>query len=151
MYDTSIFFWFYLNTTHALCVHFMDGGLKLEICNKRMWCRKCIDILCDSCSQRKGKLPEDGCRVHDISGPHTELGNTCKLYYTFVLKFRITSVVTKMKYTLILTPWLKKPVGSMPHSQGLFNNPYPEPNQPNSPHWHLSLQGPFQYCPPIYA
>ena len=22
--------------------------------------------------------------------------------------------------------------GSMPHSQGLSNNPYPEPNQPNS-------------------
>ena len=25
----------------------------------------------------------------------------------------------------------------MPHSQGLSNNPYPEPNQPNSSHWHL--------------
>ena len=29
-----------------------------------------------------------------------------------------------------------EPGGSMPHSQGLSNNPYPEPNQPNS----LSLQ-----------
>ena len=27
---------------------------------------------------------------------------------------------------------------SMPHSQGLFNNPYPEPNQPKYPHWYLS-------------
>ena len=34
----------------------------------------------------------------------------------------------------LLTPWLKKPEGSMPHSQGLSNNSYPEPNQPNSPH-----------------
>ena len=25
-----------------------------------------------------------------------------------------------------------KPGGSMPHSQGLSNNSYPEPNQPNS-------------------
>ena len=25
-----------------------------------------------------------------------------------------------------------KPGGSMPHSQGLSNNPYPEPNQPGS-------------------
>ena len=31
-----------------------------------------------------------------------------------------------------LTPWLTEPGGSMPHSQGLSNNPYPEPNQPNS-------------------
>ena len=26
-----------------------------------------------------------------------------------------------------------EPEDSMPHSQGLSNNPYPEPNQPNSP------------------
>ena len=30
--------------------------------------------------------------------------------------------------------------GSMPHSQGLSNNPYPEPKQPNYPHWYLSFQ-----------
>ena len=29
----------------------------------------------------------------------------------------------------------------MPHSQGLSNNSYPEPNQSNSPDWYLSLQG----------
>ena len=28
------------------------------------------------------------------------------------------------------------------HSQGLSNNSYPEPYQPNYPHWYLSLQGP---------
>ena len=33
-----------------------------------------------------------------------------------------------------LTPWLMEPGGSMPHSQGLSNNSYPEPNQPNYPH-----------------
>ena len=44
---------------------------------------------------------------------------------------------------LSLTPWLMELRGSMPHSQGLSNNPYPEPNQPNYPHWYLSLQGPF--------
>ena len=32
-----------------------------------------------------------------------------------------------------LTPWLMEPGGSMPHSQGLSNNSYPEPDQPNSP------------------
>ena len=31
-----------------------------------------------------------------------------------------------------LTPWLMEPGDSMPHSQGLPNNSYPEPNQPNS-------------------
>ena len=33
------------------------------------------------------------------------------------------------KYT-----WLRERGGSMPNSQGLSNNPYPEPNQSNSPH-----------------
>jgi hypothetical protein len=55
------------------------------------------------------------------------------------------------KFTIIILmlsaggniPWLMEPGGSMPHSQDLSNNPYPEPNQPNSPHWYLSLQGPF--------
>ena len=46
------------------------------------------------------------------------------------------------KETKSLTPRLMEPGGSM-HSQGLSNNPYPEPNQPNSPHWYLSLPGPF--------
>ena len=35
---------------------------------------------------------------------------------------------------LTLTPWLMEPGGSMPHSQGLSNNSYHEPNQPNYPH-----------------
>ena len=39
-----------------------------------------------------------------------------------------------------LTPWLMEPGGSMPHSQGLSNNSYPEPNQPNYPqHGNNSL------------
>ena len=46
------------------------------------------------------------------------------------------------KKTLLAT-WLMEPGGSMPHSQGLSNNPYPEENQPNSSHWYPSLQGPF--------
>ena len=45
--------------------------------------------------------------------------------------------------TYRLATWLMEPGGSMPHSQGLSNNTFPEPNQPNSPHWYLSLQGPF--------
>ena len=28
---------------------------------------------------------------------------------------------------------------SMPHSQGLSNNPYPRPNEPNFSYWYLSL------------
>ena len=32
-----------------------------------------------------------------------------------------------------LTPSFMEPGGLMPHSQGLSNNPYPEPNQPNLP------------------
>ena len=30
-----------------------------------------------------------------------------------------------------LTTWLMGPEGSMPHSRGLSNNPYHDPNQPN--------------------
>jgi hypothetical protein len=32
----------------------------------------------------------------------------------------------------LLTPWLMEPGGSMIHSQGSSNSPYPEPNQSNS-------------------
>ena len=32
----------------------------------------------------------------------------------------------------MITPLLMKPGGSVPHLKGLSNNPYPEPNQPNS-------------------
>ena len=42
----------------------------------------------------------------------------------------------------ILISWLMEPRASMPHSQGLPNNPYPELNQPKYPHWYQSLQGP---------
>ena len=45
--------------------------------------------------------------------------------------------------TRLLTTWFMKPEDSMPHSQGLSNNSYPKPNQPNSPQWYPSLQGPF--------
>ena len=34
----------------------------------------------------------------------------------------------------LLTPWPMEPGGSMLHSQGLSNNSYPEPNQPNYLH-----------------
>ena len=43
-----------------------------------------------------------------------------------------------------------EPGGLMQHSLVLPNNPYPETNQPNSPHWYISLQGPFYFNPPIY-
>ena len=32
-----------------------------------------------------------------------------------------------------------EPGGSMLHSQGLSNNPYPEPNQPNSLYWSILI------------
>ena len=38
-----------------------------------------------------------------------------------------------------LTPWLMEPGGSMPHSQVISNNPYPEPNQSNLSYPHLFL------------
>ena len=39
-----------------------------------------------------------------------------------------------------------EPGGSMPHLQGLSNNLYPEPNQPNSS--HVSVRTIFQTPPP---
>ena len=32
-----------------------------------------------------------------------------------------------------------EPGGSMPHSQGLSNNPSSEPKQPNSSYWYLGI------------
>ena len=65
-----------------------------------------------------------------------------RLNTTQSLKIRHLEKQLREKVTK-LTPSLMEPVGSMPHWQGLSNNSYPEPNQPNSPHWYLSLQGPF--------
>ena len=39
-----------------------------------------------------------------------------------------------------LTPWLMKPGGLMPHSQGLSNNPYPQNKKPNSLYFSISLR-----------
>ena len=50
---------------------------------------------------------------------------------------RKNKILEKKTDTIIvhlLTPWIMEPGGSMRHSQGLSNNSYPEPNQPNSPH-----------------
>ena len=60
-------------------------------------------------------------------------------------KYYTTSIFmdSNLLHRRYLTPWLMEPGRSMPHSQGLSNNSYPEPNQPNYPHWYLSLQGPF--------
>ena len=44
---------------------------------------------------------------------------------------------------ILINEWGIEPGGSMPHSQGLSNNSYSEPNQPNYLHWYLFLQGPF--------
>ena len=47
----------------------------------------------------------------------------------------------KRSRLLTLTPWVMEPECSTPHWQRPSNNPYPEPNQSNSLHWYLSLQG----------
>ena len=44
----------------------------------------------------------------------------------------ITPIFGHRRAHMYLTPWLMEPGGSMPHSQALTNNRYPEPNQPNS-------------------
>ena len=36
-----------------------------------------------------------------------------------------------------LTSWLMEPRVLMPHSQGLLNNPYPQPNQLNFKYWQF--------------
>ena len=40
-----------------------------------------------------------------------------------------------MRVNSQLTPWLMESEGSMPHSQGLSNNPYPKLNQSIFSHW----------------
>ena len=48
------------------------------------------------------------------------------LFLNFLLKQKFEYPISKL--TNQLTPLLMEPEGSMPHSQGLSNNPYPEPN-----------------------
>ena len=55
------------------------------------------------------------------------------------------------KLEIELTPWLMEPGGSMPHSRGLSNNPFPELNQPNYPHLfmvHSNIVLPSTLRPP---
>ena len=40
-------------------------------------------------------------------------------------------------HSINLSPWLMEPECSMPHWQGLFNNPYPGPYQHISSYWYL--------------
>ena len=42
------------------------------------------------------------------------------------------AVLDKSRKTMSKLTLTMEPGGSMPHSQGLSKNPYPEPNQPNS-------------------
>ena len=58
--------------------------------------------------------------------------------YAIITKI-LDFVFSILRLTVSLTPWLMEPEGSMPYSQVLSNNPYPEPNQPNYLHWYLSL------------
>jgi hypothetical protein len=44
-----------------------------------------------------------------------------------------------------------KPENSIPCSEESSVGPYPEPYQTNLHHPILSLQDPFQYCPPTYS
>ena len=65
--------------------------------------------------------------------------NTATSLRHFYLDTRKSAIYQKLcqeffMYYIALTPWLMEPGGSMPHSLGLSNNPYPEPNQPNYPH-----------------
>ena len=46
------------------------------------------------------------------------------------LKEDIDKIPNINSLTHSLTLWLMELRGSLPHSQGLSNNPYPEPNQP---------------------
>ena len=54
---------------------------------------------------------------------------------TYLFKVYSNIVLTKGLLLLVeLTPWIMEPGGSMPHSEGLSDNPYPETNQLNSSH-----------------
>ena len=48
------------------------------------------------------------------------------------VNFQFSTISTRILFPAIIiklpTPWLMEPGGSMPHSQGPSNIPYPEPN-----------------------
>ena len=61
------------------------------------------------------------------------LQNAIKKLICYISLIYFQSYSYQITYVPV-TPWLMEPGGSMPQSQGLSNNSYPEPNQPNSPH-----------------
>ena len=80
---------------------------------------------------------------------YTQISNTLKKDSCSKKK----RIMGTLYYTLdYLTPWLMEPGGSMPHSQGLSNNPYPETNQPNPriDAYFVKIYSNI-LCPSIYA
>ena len=88
---------------------------------------KCLETR-DIC---KTKTPSDQypatSRVENLLGILLFICSSLTNCSTFNIEF--TPLHSRDVLTLI--PWLMEPGGSMPHSQGLSDNPYPELNQPN--------------------
>ena len=60
-----------------------------------------------------------------------------------VVQKDLVDIIIIIIIIIIITPWLMKIGSSLPHSQGLSNNPYPELNQPNSSYRLLFFQDAF--------
>ena len=75
---------------------------------------------------------------HKLFGTMCNIFNTWQVQQNTILSGVVgnelaeVSLHARVHSTMVLTPWLMKPGGSMPHSKGPSNNPYPEPNQSNS-------------------
>ena len=74
--------------------------------------------------------PNKSTIISKINVPANGLETQCILNKSF-------SVITSTISPELLTQWLMEPGDSMPHSQGLSNNPSPETNQPSC--WYLFL------------
>ena len=55
----------------------------------------------------------------------------CRYVTIIIINIIITIIIVIIIIIMIIYAWLMEPGGLMPYLQGLFNNPYPEPNQPN--------------------
>ena len=135
-YVSSLFFIYFLRQ-RVLCICFLVCGI---LCWRQF--RSYLDL---SRAHLVVRLFIVVTNAHFCSPGSHSIYKTCsirRLFHTLTSQFILfirsvaASIITT---TTKLTSWLMKPGGLMPHSQGLSNNPYPEPNQPNYPHSNIIL------------
>ena len=126
------------------------SGTRMNECfqnsNRKTYKKECIlecilKIYVSKRGLRRGIVGEPLWILHWPLGFHRPWGliTTSSSRFKIMSNIMIHHEVDSVSHSIKLTPLLMEPGDSMPHSQGLVSNPYPESNQPNSSFWYPFL------------